>query len=480
MPRSIPVLLALLLVACEPAAEPRGPGGGAPLAVGRPDTIVVGLTEEPPALWAPLTSSPSAALVRATLSAGLTERDEANLYQPRLAKRTPTIENGGARLVRGADGREAMVVTYEIRAGAKFSNGDPVTSEDVRFSWQLQLDPAVPALARGAAARYERIDTPDPSTVEVVYRPGVVDPLYYSFCCTIVSKAVFSAVPAMDLAASLLATRPVYAGPYRLKEWTPGTQIVVEADPVFWLGKPKTKTIVFRFVRDAAALLAELRAGRIDVATRDSLTMDSLPALEKLSADTDRQLRTIPASALEHLDFNLRDPRDLSRPHPALGDKRVREAIARAVDRDAIVAQIAPGKVTVAGSFLFGSSWAKAADTEIATYRPDAQAAARLLDEAGWRAGADGVRERLGTRLTLRLAYPTDDGARARIAQLVADQLRRVGILVRTEPLAPAALFASHGTGPLSAGAFDLALYAWAAGDDPQTFLYDCDQIPGR
>src|SRR5207245_2031637 len=97
---------------------------------------------------------------------------------------------------------------------------DPVTAEDVRFSWELALRSDVPVVNRAAAAAYARIEIIDPRGVEVVYRPGVLDPLYFSFCCTIVPKRVYGAVAPASLAASPLARAPVYAGPYTLSSWT--------------------------------------------------------------------------------------------------------------------------------------------------------------------------------------------------------------------------------------------------------------------
>ena len=445
------------------------------------DTIVVGMSAEPDTLFTPLSTMQVAANVRVVLSQGLTERDASNVYQPRLAERTPTLENGGATLTRTADGREQLTVTYRIRKGATFSNGDPVTSDDVKYSWELHLNRDVPIVSRTVATYYETIQTPDPGTVVVVYRPGQLVPLYFSFCCTIVPRRVYGAVePARLKDDATLARTPTYAGPYRIKEWVAGSSITVEARPDFWLSAPRTRAIVFRWIADPGALLAELRAGRIDVATNDGLSLDQFAALEKLGSETDQRPHYTPAQTREHVDLNLRDPRDQSKPHPILQDQRVREALARGIDREAIIRQVLSGKVTPIHSFLFGTSWAKAADADITVYRHDPDLARRLLDDAGWRVGADGTREKGGARLELRLGSAAGSRTREQATALIVGQLRALGVRVEHEIVPFGRWFATQGEGPLSAGTFDLGLYSWVQGDDPQTFIYGCGEIPTK
>lgn len=477
------LLVALVAAACEatPASAPASAPSPAPAAVRVKDTIVIGMSGEPDTLFTPVSSLQVATNVRVVLSQGLTERDDQNVYQPRLAERTPTLENGGAKLTKTADGKDQLAVTYRIRAGAKFSNGDPVTSDDVKYSWELYLNKAVPIVSRTTATYYDRIDTPDPSTVVVVYKPGQLDPLYFSFCCTIVPRKVYSAVePAGLKGTAALVRTPIYAGPYRVKEWVPGSSITVEANPDFWLGAPKTRTLVFKFISDPGTLLAQLRSGQIDVATNDGITLDQIPELEKLAAETNLKVAYTPALVWEHIDFNLRDPRDQSKPHPILGDRKVREALMRGIDRDGLTRQSLFGKVSPITSFIFGSSWAKAADGDLTLYGYDPDAAGKLLDAAGWKVGAEGIREKAGSKLELKLGTTAGNTLREATTQVMASQLRAIGVKIDLELMPSAKWFATHGEGPLSAGTFDLGLYAWVQGDDPQTFIYSCDQIPTK
>ncbi len=475
--------LGLLIVAFV-ATACTGPTGttqtSAPAGSANRDTIVIGMSQEPDTLFGPISSMQVQTNVNVVLSQGLTVRDQENVYQPRLATQTPTIENGGAKLTKTADNKDQLTVTYKIRDNAKFSNGDPVTSEDVKYSWQLYLDTNIPIVSRVTAQKYQAVNTPDAKTVEVVYKPGETDPLYYSFCCTIVPKKVVSALDPKTLKDSSFVRQPVYAGPYRVQEWQPGASITVVANDDFWLGKPKTKTLIYKFITDTNTLLAQLRAGQIDVATNDGITIDQIPELDKLANEAGMTPHYVPAQVWEHIDLNQRDPKDATKPHPILSDKKVRQALMQGIDRDAITKQILYGKVSPINSFIFGNNWAKAPDSAITTYKFDPEAAKKLLDDAGWKVGADGVRAKGNQKLELKLASTAGNKMRELTTQVMANQLKSIGVKITLDLMSSTKYFATRGEGPLSAGTFDLGLYAWVQGDDPQSYIYNCDQIPTK
>lgn len=483
------VLLVAAFVAAACQAAPSGPsatGTVAPAAKMK-DTIVVGMAQEPDTLFAPISSMYVATIVGQFISKGLTERDNENVYQPRIAERTPTLENGGAKLTKTADGKDQLTVTYKVRDGVKFSNGDPVTSADFKYSWDLIVnkDNGLPVVSRVTAEKYQAVNTPDAKTVEVVYKPGELDPLYFSFCCTLTSKKAVDAVggPA-KVKDSALTRQPVYAGPYAVKEWAPGSSITLEARDDFWLGKPKTKTIIVKIVPDTNTMLAQVRAGQVDIVTEDALGLDQTPELDKLEAETNSRAIYTPSATWEHIDFNHRDPKAAGAanagPHPILGDKRVRQAIAHGVNRESITKQVLYGKTKPLHSSYFPPSWAAAADSDITVYAYDQNKAKALLEEAGWKVGADGIREKAGQKLELKLQSTSGNKMREQTTQVMANDLKAVGIKVNIELLPAAKYFATRGEGPLSSATFDMGLYAWVGGDDPQSNLYYCDQIPTK
>lgn len=486
------LVVAFTAAACQQAAPAASPAATAQPAaqpaatpVALKDTIVVGMAQEPDTLFAPITSMYVASVVQSFINKGLTERDNENVYQPRIAERTPTLENGGAKLTKAADGKDQLTVTYKIRDGVKFSNGDAVTSEDFKYSWQLYLDKDVPVVGRVTANRYQAVNTPDPKTVEVVYKPGELDPLYFAFCCSLTSKKAVDAVggPA-KIKDSKLTREPVYAGPYRVKEWAPGVAITLEARDDFWLGKPKTKTIIVKFIADTNTMLAQVRAGQVDIVTEDALGLDQIPELDKLEAETSAKAIYTASATWEHIDFNHRDPKAGAAanagPHPILSDKSVRQAIAHGVNRESITKQILYGKTKPLHSFYFPPSWATPAESDITLYPFDQSKAKSLLEAAGWKVGADGIREKGGQKLELKLASTAGNKMREQTTQVMANDLKAIGMKINIDLQPAAKYFAARGEGPLSGATFDLGLYAWVGGDDPLSTLYYCDQIPTK
>jgi len=484
--RAATMLLALAFVATACAQQP--PSGAQQTqqtqqTAALKDTIVVGMSQEPDTLFFPIGNMYVASVVSSAINKNLTERNDKNEYIPRLADKTPTIENGGAKLTKTADGKDQLSVTYKLRDGVKFQNGDPVTSEDVKYSWELNQNKDVPVVGRSTGARYQTINTPDVKTVEVVYKPGELDPVYFAFCCTIVSKKLFATKDLKNIKQDPFNRQPIYNGPYQVKSWDAGSAITVEAVPEHWLGKQKTKTIIFKFVTDANTLLAQVRSKQVDVVTEDALTLDQIPELDKLPTEAGVTPYYMPSATWEHLDFNLRDPKvgavNDAKPHPILSDKRVRQAIAYGINRDAMTKQILFGKTKQLNATVFPPSWAAASDSDVTVYNYDVNKAKALLDEAGWKVGGDGVREKDGKKLELKM-QSTNAAIRAQTTQVMGNDLKAIGIKINIDLMVATKYFAASGDGPLYNGTFDLGLFAWVGGDDPLSFLYLCTEIPTK
>jgi peptide/nickel transport system substrate-binding protein len=236
-------------------------------------------------------------------------------------------------------------------------------------------------------------------------------------------------------------------------------------------------------VTDANTLLAQVRTGQVDVVTEDALTLDQIPELDKLPSEAGVTPYYMPSATWEHLDFNLRDPKDgavaSAKPHPILSDKRVRQAIAYGINRDAMTKQILFGKTKQLNSIYFPPSWAAAADSDITVYNYDQAKAKSLLDEAGWKPGSDGIREKDGKKLELKM-QSTNAAIRAQTTQVMANDLKAIGIKVNIDLMVSTKFFAASGDGPLYSGTYDLGLFAWVGGDDPLSFIYLCTEIPTK
>ena len=472
-PSRAPLLLLAPLVAAACAVGP-GPR------VAAEDAVVIALREEPETLVAPLASSAEALTVIGAMSDGLVVEDEKGDLEPRLAERVPTLENGDAVVARMPDGRVALTVRFRLRDGARWHDGSPVRPQDVRFGWLLLSNREAKAVQYSAAARIQDVRALDERTVEVLYKAGELDPRF-ALCCNafVLPEGSLREVSPAKLAESAFARSPVYAGPFLLKERQGNVSLTLERSPSYVLGPARLRTVVFVFRPDPDALLSDLGAHRVDLATAGLFGPDRAGALSTIEPRGVRAIYT-PALALEHLDFNLRDPADLAKPHPILGDRAVRVGLAAALDRAKLARNATAGRVGPPASYLVPPSWAASDPSGVTTYPFDVAAAERMLDAAGWKRGPDSIRAHDGRRLVLRMLVASGNPLREQSAQQVVSDLARVGVEVVSEGVPMTNLTSGTGRGALAAGQFDLALYAWVGDRDPHgwSLVYQRAQVP--
>jgi peptide/nickel transport system substrate-binding protein len=240
---------------------------------------------------------------------------------------------------------------------------------------------------------------------------------------------------------------PVGTGPFRFVSQQIDQDVVIERNPLSWAIVPKIDRVRFAVVPDAITESLELEKGSGDVAV-NSLPMDSLPVL---AARPNLRLEETGGTEIQYLGLNLRDP--------LLQDARVRQAIACAIDREIIIQTLMLGHAQPALSLLPPSHWAFAGD--VARYDYDPARAKRLLDEAGQRPGADGVR--------LHLTMKTSNAEDARLlASVIQQQLAGVGIALDLRSYEYATFYSD-----VTRGAFQMVSLRWIGGNEqPDIFSY--------
>ena len=370
------------------------------------------------------------------------------------------------------DGR---VYTFTLHNDVFWSDGQPVTAADFRYTYEALSSAPVPSPVQDRLDDIVQIETPDTHTV--VLRLEEPD-------CAVLHSLRLPLLPShryapdyADLASNPLNTSPeVSAGPFRFVEWTPGKRIVLERNPDYWKGAPQIERFVLRVEPDAAARLRMIANGDAD------LMRHSAAELAEAERDLSPQVRvyTYPAPALQFLALNLGNPQNpqpgrdstgnliAQEPHPVLGDSAVRRAIALGFDYEAIMADEAlmanerliseayggQGYVPATG-VLSTIPWAHAAALTPRSYRPEEAVAA--LENAGWAdADGDGVRENAGVRLALTLLTNQENTARVQAADLIAAQLGELGFEITrlSEPFGDLAA-------TVLAQRYDMALMGW-------------------
>lgn len=469
--------LAVIAAGCSAAPNPGAsstPRGSGPATTSAPPsqaaggTLTVGLYQEPDNLNPYTAVQTASRLVRRLALEGLLDADPQGNYVPVLADAVPTVANGGI----SADG---LTVTYKLKAGVTFSDGDPVTSADVKFTWQWIMDPANKSTSQTGYTEIASIDTPDAATVVIKFKA-----LYAAALSLFgVNVAILPSHALTNAAAVASFSRtPEGSGPFIISSWKSADSIVASRNPKYRnAGKPILDKIVFKIIPSSEVGGAQLRNGEVDVLW--NLTEAQVPEFQAMS---NVKLQISPSPNIEYLGFNLskRGTADASVKHPILGDIAVREAIASAIDRTPIVGTLLNGQTEVATSPI-GLGWAAPVGISVPAYDP--AKAKTLLEGAGWvDSNGDGIREKGGLKLSLEISTPAGSTLREQTEQLFQEQLKAVGIDLVINNVPAATLFGTWDkNGKLKRGDFDIVEDTWGADLDPDDFLstlFTSDQIP--
>jgi len=386
---------------------------------------------------------------------GLTTTDEQMKVVPLLAAAVPTLENGGVKL--RSDG--GMDVVWTLRPGVKWHDGTPLTSADIKFTVDAINGPNYNPESTDGFDRIASVDTPDALTAVVHYRE-IYAPYDIQFIRGLLPKHVLEGRDidrAQDYNRSPLGT-----GPYRVAEWKAGEYILLERVPAYWRGAeyPRIRRLMFRFVANTNTRINQLKSGEVHV-----VALVPWDKLRELTGMPSIVVHKTPGNAYEHVTLNERQV-------PAFADVRVRRALLHALDRESFTRTILDGLAPVAHGPIQPVSWAYT--DAIARYRFDPAEARRLLDEAGWKLGPNGIRERDGKPLAFTLITQAGFAVRENIAQAIERQLRDVGVAVRVE--------LHDGTAISSLwfeGRFDAMLHWWQMPADPElTMFFAADRTP--
>ncbi len=462
------------LVASQPVSAPSvvpAPSGG---------MVTLIIPEEPTTLNYYMSD---AAITRqvadATSMTGLVLVDENGEFQPALAAEIPTEANGGLSA-------DKLTVTWRLKAGLRWSDGESLTSDDIKFTWEALSNPTSGAIAgTGGIDLISGIDTPDALTAVVHYSSPFVGFL---------AQFVYGIFPrhAAGEAAGMSNwewnRQPVGAGPFVVTEWASGESITMEPNPYYFeAGKPYLDKLVFRVVPEFAAQIALMKTGEAQVQLWPGID-DPQQYVTEVGGDVHEVL--VPGVWNLAIDFNLSKPFDgdpgPTPPHPILGDIRVRQAISAAIDYDTLIKDVLRNTVTPSTSpFAYG--WYKCDIARVYPY--DVAKANQLLDEAGWKMGSDGIRvaqgalyAENGTRLSLELQGYTNFEPLQRTEEFIVENLKAVGIEARIQNYDFSIIFGAYeDNSPRMIGDYDMLIYDRSIAIEPQGSIendYLSTQIP--
>lgn len=319
---------------------------------------------------------------------------------------------------------DSLQITFHLDPAARFHDGTPVTAGDVRYSFRIAKDTMLGSIFPPLIVNIDSVTAPDSLTAKFWYHRRSPTQFFDAvYQIAPVPEHVYGKVAVADLKTSEVTRNPVGSGQFRFSKWEPGVRLELIADTANFRGRPKIDRVIFLPGQSPTSAAAGVLAGEVDFYA--AFPIDQVDRLDSSSV-----ARAMPF--VQHgygfMGLNSYERKSSSRPHPFLSDVNVRRAIAMAVNRQAMLTNVFKTSGRIAyGPFPTG---VVLSDTTVATPPYDTARANALLDAAGWKRGPNGVRMKDGRPLTMEILVPTSSLIRMRYAELLQEQLNRVGFRV--------------------------------------------------
>ncbi|HYL92663.1 MAG TPA: ABC transporter substrate-binding protein [Alphaproteobacteria bacterium] len=390
-----------------------------------PNTLVMLIESSPASLDPRVSTDAQGQRIDELIFDPLVRKDEHFNFQPGLAERWEVPD--------------PLTYIFHLRRGVVFHDGRPLTASDVKWTLDSVRDGSLLTLKGSTYKLVDRVDAPDDYTV-VIHLSEPFAPLLWNL-----TGGAFGVVPYGS--GKDFSRRPIGSGPFRFVSLTPDSEVILERNDAYWGEHAHVARLRFNVVPDTTTRALELRKGSADIAV-NAFPADTVSALKH---EPNLEVIQVPGTSLGYVAFNLRDP--------ILRDVRVRQALAYAIDRGPMLRYIFGNQGRLADSILPPEHWAYSGD--VTHYPHDPAKANAILDAAGYKRGADGVRFHLGMKTN-----NTDDTTRLLVA-ILQQQLRQVGIALDIRSYEFAAFYSD-----VLKGAFQIYSLRWVgySNQDPDMF----------
>ena len=343
-----------------------------------------------------------------------------------------------------------LTVVFHLRKGVRWHDGRPFSAADVEFTYKKLVDPSVRTPYSGDFERVKSCEVVDDYTVRVTYKepfaPGLA-----SWGMAIMPKHILEKE---DLNMSAFARRPVGTGPYRFKAWKTQEKIELVSNPDYFEHQPFIDRVVYRVIPDEATMFLEVETQGVDSA---GLT----PLQFKRQTDTPffkkyyRKFQ-LPSFGYTYMGYNLRSP--------LFNDKRVRQALNYAVDKQEILNIVLLGYGRECTGPFLPESWSFNAQVQPAEFNPEK--ARRLLGEAGWSYRQGGGLEKEGRKFEFTLITNQGNDERLKVAQIIQRRLKDIGIEVKIKVVEWSVFLTEY----IDKHNFDAVLLGWSLGREPDNY----------
>lgn len=417
-----------------------GPSGG---------TIVVATTAEPDALFPPITATLQGRQVTELLFDNLAQVGTAMNtlgdagFEPRLAKSWSWAP-------------DSLSIAFHLAPEARWHDGQSVRAKDVVFSFAIYTDSTIGSPVAAQLEQIDSISAPDSVTAVVWFKHRYPRQFFDAASQMLILPEHVYAARTDSVVKHASAIDPVGSGRFRFGNWKRSESVTLLADTSNYRGRPGVDRVQFVIAPEFTTALTKFLSGEADVF--EALRPENLAELVK---HPELKAVRLPGMAYVFMQFNMRDPKNPAKRHPIFADKAMRHALSMAVDRSAMVRNVFDSLALVAVGPTVRSY--PTTPRALPSIGYDTAGARRMLDSLGWRdANGDGIRERNGRELTFSILVPNSSRSRERMAVLIQEQLRQVGVRATIETLDFPALMQRQ-----EKRDFDTMLWAWQLTPSP-------------
>ncbi|MGA2760614.1 MAG: peptide ABC transporter substrate-binding protein [Candidatus Cybelea sp.] len=376
---------------------------------------------------------------------------------PDALREIPTIANGDVS-------KDGLRLTYKLRPNMKWQDGAPLTCDDLKFTWQVVMNPHNNVVTTDGYKNIGSIDCSNPLVAVIrmkkLYAPYLQQLWSENGNAPILpahilekyndDKGSFNTAPYNSL--------PVGSGPFKVVAWNRGQDVRMVANPDFYLGKPKLNEVIYKILPDENTEETQLQTHEIDMLAVGSAM--KWPQYASMAADPANGLVALRVDSFlfSHVDFNLR--------HPIVSDRNVRIALAYATNRTQIINKLSHGSARAAETDQSPVlSWAFTKD--ITHYPFDPEKARSTLDADGWKVGPDGIRVKNGQRLEITFSTQTESNYGKALQTYLQREWRDVGVQADIKNYPTSEFFDNSSNGILQGGHYDVASFSWYGAADP-------------
>ncbi len=421
-------------------------------------SVIVGMTQEPvnfnPLLYV---NSGTEEVPEACMFDALWDINEKGEFIPNLAVKVPTLENGGIS-------QDGNVWKIELKKGIKWHDGAPFTAKDVEFTYLTIINPKVAIRSRSGFDLISEFKIIDDHNVEIHLSKPFVPFAWAWQKMHIVPAHILS--KEADINTAPFNTQPIGTGPYKLVKRVAGSHMVYKRNMDYHRGAPAIETVIHKFVPDQTVAYTQFKTGEIDV-----FGLHGVPPVRQEEARNlkGKDALETPAPWVEFIYFNCGKPQ--------FKEKVVRQALYYAVDKEKWIKDIYYGLPPRTLSYLHPNHWAYNQNLKDPGYDPEKAAA--MLEAAGWKKGADGIREKNGVKLKFTMSTTAGSKAREQAETMVQANWKEIGVAMEIKNMPASVVWGEYTT----KSQFDTLMVGWepTVGMDPDyTARCHSKQIPAK